>query len=236
MNRLLSWCGVYAYLPHSFCLSSADHSYSFSDFGTPECFRDCLEGGDFCTDGASCYADCTACQVSYVDEVLCGSLSYSYACGGGDDGLTSYEGAGWCVSSTDDYIGDFASASACWEGCLFVYGDDLVAIDYWAADNTCFCQDDCFCRDEVGSGSTLVVRDSFVLPDACPDDGTNIRLTKKSKCFNRFIPYIERALVSSFFPLPSRLDARVLSGLPGRFLHRRKLLRRLHGVPSVVRR
>ena len=56
------------------------------DNSTPECFLDCSE--DFCTDGASCYADCTACQVSYVDEVLCGSFSYSYACG--EDGSFSY--------------------------------------------------------------------------------------------------------------------------------------------------
>ena len=45
----------------------------------PACFVDCLAYEDFCAE-SDCYADCTSCQQTFVDEVLCGSFSYSYAC------------------------------------------------------------------------------------------------------------------------------------------------------------
>ena len=44
----------------------------------PTCFDGC-KFIDFCSD-SSCYSDCTGCQHAYVGDVLCGSLSYSYAC------------------------------------------------------------------------------------------------------------------------------------------------------------
>ena len=45
----------------------------------PACFVDCLSYDDFCAE-SDCYADCSSCQQTFVDEVLCGSFSYSYAC------------------------------------------------------------------------------------------------------------------------------------------------------------
>ena len=56
----------------------------------PACFADCLDV-DFCLE-SECYADCNSCMHSFVEDVVCGSLSYSYACGGGfiSYGFSSY--------------------------------------------------------------------------------------------------------------------------------------------------
>ena len=40
---------------------------------------DCMDI-DYCSE-SDCYADCTSCQQTYVEDVLCGSHSYSYTCG-----------------------------------------------------------------------------------------------------------------------------------------------------------
>ena len=45
----------------------------------PICFMDCMFVDDYCTDN-SCYTDCTPCVQTYVEDVLCGSFSYSYTC------------------------------------------------------------------------------------------------------------------------------------------------------------
>ena len=94
---------------------------------------------------------------------------------GGDcvsDKTTYAGGEGYCSSDLDfGVILDIATPELCYEECLRIYEDELVAID-WHPNGDCYCQDDCACMLDVGGDATTITRESAVgaLPEQCIDD------------------------------------------------------------------
>ncbi len=89
------------------------------------------------------------------------------------DTTTTWTGEGWCDSELDENIGDFEAVELCYAQCLYIYGDDLVAIDWYKDVKDCYCQDACVCMENVGGDPyrITVTRDSAVdaLPGPCGD-------------------------------------------------------------------
>ena len=87
---------------------------------------------------------------------------------------TTYSDAGWCFSELNFQLADAVETpELCYAQCLYLYGDDLVAIDWY--DESCYCQDACQCMEESegpdGVGPVTITRDSAVdaLPSECED-------------------------------------------------------------------
>ena len=108
------------------------------------------------------------------------------------DTTTKYEDVGWCRSGLDFDISEeieslIETPELCFELCLAKYGDDLVAIDFYAETTSCYCQDDCECMEDI-EGETTITRDSKVdaLPDECEDHGGKRMLTAGAPSFEEY--------------------------------------------------
>ena len=96
------------------------------------------------------------------------SYSYSYS----QSTLTEWTERGWCSSGLDEHpsTGETTiSAEACWSACQEEHGDALVAIDWEAGDEECYCQDACECMEDVDETTHVVItRDDITeLPAVC---------------------------------------------------------------------
>ena len=79
---------------------------------------------------------------------------------------------GRCVSGLSKFLPSIDSPASCWDACVSLYGDDVVAIE-WRYDGFCSCQDSCKSVEAVGDPLIyLITRDSAVdeLPETCAPD------------------------------------------------------------------
>jgi hypothetical protein len=95
-----------------------------------------------CDDGGDSYS------YSYdYDETFSFSFSYNLAIG-----------EGWCYGGLDMGIGKTGSVEECFVRCVKMYGEDLVAVDWWLDDGgECYCQDECDCLSEAGDNSVYLM-------------------------------------------------------------------------------
>jgi hypothetical protein len=188
-------CGSYSYSylvdkysveDEGWCYSSLDYYMGNSTESAAECWGGCVDmfghneivAIDFYPDDQTCYCqdDCFCMasddsgtlfvQADYELPIDCEDMNITFSNSSYDNYTVNAQG--WCYSDLDFYVSWASSASECWSACINLFGaDDIVAIDFYPSDESCFCQDDCNCMADIGDNGTLLVDAGYELPNEC---------------------------------------------------------------------
>lgn len=62
--------------------------------------------------------------------------------------LVAADETGKCLSDLDEPVFGAQDAASCWLNCVGEYGSQIVAIDFYDDDDTCYCESFFVCVDE----------------------------------------------------------------------------------------